>query len=102
MASTRALFASSLLIVVFVVYLYADSLVFLISRWFGSEDYSHGLFVPLISGFLIWQSRHRLYQFSREQSWWGLAVIGLSQQLEDFAHPAFRASLSEAERDMRA
>ena len=77
MASTRALFASSLLIVVFVVYLYADSLVFLISRWLGSEDYSHGLFVPLISGFLIWQSRHQLSQLPREQSWWGLAVIGL-------------------------
>ncbi|MBS0151828.1 MAG: VPLPA-CTERM-specific exosortase XrtD [Nitrospira sp.] len=75
MASIRALFASSALIVLFLLYLYADSLVFLISRWFGSEDYSHGLFVPLISGFLIWQSRHRLSHMPREQSWWGLAVI---------------------------
>jgi exosortase D (VPLPA-CTERM-specific) len=77
MANTRALFISSVVIIGFIVYLYADSLVFLISRWFGTEDYSHGLFVPLISGCLIWQSRHRLSQFSREQSWWGLAVIGL-------------------------
>ena len=75
MASPRALFASSVLIVSFLLYLYADSLVFLISRWFGSEDYSHGLFVPLISGFLIWQARHRLSHMPRNQSWWGLAVI---------------------------
>ena len=77
MASTRALFISSILIVAFLGYLYTDSLVFLFSRWFGSDDYSHGLFVPLISGFLIWQSRHRLSQLPRAQSWWGLAVIGL-------------------------
>jgi len=77
MACTRALFVSSVLIVSLLGYLYADSLVFLFSRWFGSDDYSHGLFVPFISGFLIWQSRHRLSHLPRAQSWWGLAVIGL-------------------------
>lgn len=77
MASTRALYISSVLIVAFLGYLYADALMFLFTRWLGSDDYSHGLFVPLISGFLIWQSRHQLSQWPREQSWWGLAVIGL-------------------------
>lgn len=77
MASTRALYLSSILIVAFLGYLYADSLVFLFSRWMGSDDYSHGLFVPLISGFLIWQSRHHLAQLSTAKSWWGLVVIGL-------------------------
>ena len=62
MASTRVLYLSSILIVAFLGYLYADSLMFLFSRWMGSDDYSHGLFVPLISGFLIWQSRHHLAQ----------------------------------------
>lgn len=76
MASTRALFVSSVVIITFLGYLYADSLVFLVSRWLGSEDYSHGVFVPLISGFFIWQSRHRLSHMPRTQSWWGLAVIG--------------------------
>ncbi len=77
MASTRVLFVSSVLIVTFLGYLYADSLVFLFSRWLGSEDYSHGLFVPLITGVLVWRCRHRLSQMPREQSWWGLAVISL-------------------------
>ncbi|HMS83533.1 MAG TPA: VPLPA-CTERM-specific exosortase XrtD [Nitrospira sp.] len=77
MASIRVLLVSSVLIIVLLVCLYADSLVFLFSRWFGSEDYSHGLFVPLISGFLIWQARQQLSHLPRNQSWWGLAVIGL-------------------------
>ncbi|MFO0697957.1 MAG: VPLPA-CTERM-specific exosortase XrtD [Nitrospira sp.] len=77
MTSTRTLFVSSVLILVLLGCLYADSLVFLFSGWLGSEDYSHGLFVPLISGFLIWQARHRLSHLPRHQSWWGLAVIGL-------------------------
>ena len=41
-------------------YLYVDSLAFLFGNWIGSEDYSHGMFVPLISLFLIWQARHRI------------------------------------------
>src|SRR6185295_4240589 len=56
-------------------YIYADSLAFLFHSWTGSEDYSHGMFVPLISLFLIWQARHRLAEAGIENSWWGLAVI---------------------------
>jgi len=56
-------------------YLYADSLAFLFGYWIGSEDYSHGMFVPLISLFLIWQARHRIAEAGIENSWWGLAVI---------------------------
>jgi len=56
-------------------YLYADSLAFLFGYWIGSEDYSHGMFVPLISLFLIWQARHRLAGAGAEITWWGLAVV---------------------------
>ncbi|MDF0675131.1 MAG: VPLPA-CTERM-specific exosortase XrtD [Nitrospira sp.] len=77
MTGTRSFLFTSVLVVALLVYMYADSLVFLFSRWFGTEDYSHGIFVPLISGFLIWQSRHRLSQVSGEKSWWGLGVIAL-------------------------
>jgi len=55
--------------------LYADSLAFLFGDWIGSEDYSHGMFVPLISLFLIWQARHRIAEAGAENSWWGFAVI---------------------------
>src|SRR5688572_5571954 len=55
--------------------LYADSLAFLFGYWIDSEDYSHGIFVPLISLFLIWQVRHRLAEAGAEFTWWGPAVV---------------------------
>ncbi|MDF0651203.1 MAG: VPLPA-CTERM-specific exosortase XrtD [Nitrospira sp.] len=81
MTGTRSFLLTSALVVVLLLYMYAESLVFLFSRWFGTEDYSHGIFVPLISGFLIWQSRHRLLEVSKEKSWWGLAIIALGLML---------------------
>jgi len=66
---------SALLATVLLGYMYADSLAFLFRHWMGSEDYSHGMFVPLISLFLIWQARHRIAEAGIENSWWGLAVI---------------------------
>ena len=56
-------------------FLYADSLAFLFGYWSGSEDYSHGMFVPLISLFLIWQARHRLAEAGAETAWSGLAMV---------------------------
>ena len=71
---------SAVMATVLLGYLYADSLAFLFGYWIGSEDYSHGMFVPLISLFLIWQGRHRIAAAAAGNSWWGLAVIlsGLS------------------------
>ena len=75
MSSKIFLSFSALLATGLLGYLYADSLVFLFSYWIGSEDYSHGMFVPAISLFLIWQARHRIAVAGIEHSWWGLAVI---------------------------
>ncbi|NGZ96493.1 MAG: VPLPA-CTERM-specific exosortase XrtD [Nitrospira sp. WS110] len=75
MSSTRSLVIASALIVSLLAYMYADSLMFLFSRWVGSEDSSHGMFVPFISGYLVWQSRHRLSQIAKEKSWWGIPII---------------------------
>lgn len=77
MTSNRYLLFTSVLVVALLGYMYAESLAYLFSRWVGSEDYSHGIFVPFISAYLIWQDRHRLSQGSSEKSWWGLAVIAL-------------------------
>ena len=58
-------------------YMYADSLAFLFNQWIGSQDYSHGMFVPLISLLLIWQARRRIAVAGIGSSWWGLAVISV-------------------------
>src|SRR5258706_849235 len=75
MSSKLLIGFSALLATALLGYLYADSLAFLIDHWIGSEDYSHGMFVPLISLFLIWQARHRIADVRIENSWCGLAVI---------------------------
>jgi EpsI family protein len=66
---------SALLVTALLRYLYRDSLAFLFGYWIGSEDYSHGMFVPLISLFLIWQARSRIAAAGIESSWWGLALV---------------------------
>jgi exosortase D (VPLPA-CTERM-specific) len=75
MNTMRFLGFSAILATALLGYLYADSLAFLFGHWIGSEDYSHGIFVPLISLFLIWQARHRIAVAGINNSWWGLAVI---------------------------
>jgi len=75
MSSKLFLGFSALLATLLLGYLYFDSLAFLFGHWIGSDDYSHGMFVPLISLFLIWQARHRIAVAGIENSWWGLAVI---------------------------
>ena len=60
---------SAILVPILLGYLYADSLAYLFNSWTGSEDYSHGMFVPLISLFLIWQVRHRIVAAGIENSW---------------------------------
>ncbi|MEK6640877.1 MAG: VPLPA-CTERM-specific exosortase XrtD [Nitrospirota bacterium] len=75
MTRKLSLVFSAALVIAILGYLYADSLVFLSGYWIGSEDYSHGMFVPLISLFLIWQARHRIAEAGAGNSWWGLAVI---------------------------
>lgn len=54
--------------------MYADSLVVLFGQW-GHDDYSHGLFIPIISGALIWKRRHRVAEAGMAPSWWGPVVV---------------------------
>lgn len=69
-------FSLSLLVVAALIgFLFFDSLRVLFGYWVGSEDYSHGLFVPFISLFLVWQARERVKQAATRPSWWGLAVF---------------------------
>jgi exosortase D (VPLPA-CTERM-specific) len=75
MTSKLSFVFSAVLVIALLGYLYADSLAFLFGHWIGSENYNHGMFVPLISLFLIWQARHRIAEAGIENSWWGLAVI---------------------------
>jgi exosortase D (VPLPA-CTERM-specific) len=43
--------------------------------WIDAPEYSHGLLIPPVAAFLIWQQKDRLEQVRFTGSWWGVALI---------------------------
>jgi exosortase len=56
-------------------YLYAGIMVYLVENWWIDPDYSHGFFVPLFVGYVLWQQRKELASVPRSPSWFGLVII---------------------------
>lgn len=58
------------------VFLYATVLMKLGNAWWTDENYSHGLLIPVVIGYILWSQRER---FSREpvrpSFVWGLAAV---------------------------
>ena len=54
---------------------YAPIVAALVHQWDNDPDMSHGFFVPVISGFLIWQRRHELMLLKAKPDWRGLALV---------------------------
>jgi exosortase len=59
------------------LWLYFPTLSHLVGQWWSDPNFSHGFFVPLFSGFVIWQERSRLSRLTPQPSWWGLFFLGL-------------------------
>ena len=53
----------------------------LIEKWFIDSDNSHGVLVPLISGYLIWIKRDELSQTTISNSIWGGVILAFSLAL---------------------
>ena len=47
----------------------------LVWQWSTDEDVGHGFFVPLVSGYIVWQRRERLAALQWKPAWWGLALL---------------------------
>jgi exosortase D (VPLPA-CTERM-specific) len=43
--------------------------------WIDAPEYSHGLLIPPVAAFLIWQQKDRLEQVDFRGSWWGIALV---------------------------
>ena len=54
---------------------YGQVLGKLVRQWNGDADMSHGFFVPLVAGFIVWQRREELAAIKPQPNWWGLAVV---------------------------
>ncbi len=54
---------------------YANVIVRLVSQWSYDENMGHGFFVPLVSGYILWQRRGDLLAVKPAPNWWGLVLI---------------------------
>jgi exosortase D (VPLPA-CTERM-specific) len=63
-----------------VVFIFYDGIGWMVEWWNTREEYSHGIMIPFITLFLIWQRKHLLELIEFEGSWLGVAItfIGVS------------------------
>jgi exosortase len=59
------------------LWLYFPTLTHLLGQWWHDPNFSHGFFVPLFAGFVIWQERTRLARIESQPSWYGAVIFGL-------------------------
>ena len=55
--------------------LFWDGLSRMWGWWLDSPEYSHGILIPPIALFLIWQRKDRLERVSFTGSWWGVLLV---------------------------
>lgn len=54
---------------------YANVLRRLFEQWVTNDDMSHGMFVPILVGFIVWQRREQLLKISAQPSLWGIPLL---------------------------
>lgn len=67
-------FGISVLATLFVIFFW-KIINLLINNWLGSAEYSHGILLPFVSAFFIWQKKNQLTHFNYEGSWLGLTLL---------------------------
>ena len=60
-----------------VLYLFWDGLAFMWNTWMVTPEYSHGLIIPFVSLFLIWQKKDQIEKLPMTGSWGGLGIMVL-------------------------
>ncbi len=60
------------------IFAYWGGLENLFERWNKQEEYSHGYFIPLVTGWMLWQRREALLDGFGAPSWLGVAAILIS------------------------
>lgn len=55
---------------------YIPAMLWMWDRWFAKDSYySHGIFIPFVSGYLIWAKRDILRKIPLKSSPWGMVLI---------------------------
>lgn len=64
-----------LLLSALVAILYGPVLGSLVRQWWNDPNYSHGFFVPLIAGYILWRERNRWRGMPRRSNNFGLSIM---------------------------
>lgn len=56
-------------------FVFSDGLAFMVNVWLTAEEYSHGILIPFIALFLIWQKRNELAGQTFAGSWAGIGLV---------------------------
>ncbi len=58
------------------LFAYAPIFVWMWDRWFAAGSYySHGILIPFVTIFLIWQKKEKLSSLDRKESLWGIPLV---------------------------
>jgi exosortase D (VPLPA-CTERM-specific) len=60
------------------LFAFALPIQWLFSFWLNSQDYSHGIFIPIIIGYICWQKRADMAGMIRGTHWSGVLFVLLS------------------------
>jgi len=67
---------AELLLGIIFILLYLPAIFWMWDRWFARDSYySHGILIPFVTGYLIWQKREELTQLKPEKSPLGIVLI---------------------------
>ncbi len=63
--------------------LYAPVVYPMVREWTTQDEMSHGFFVPVVAGYIVWAKREELVRIGAKPNWWalGLVVWGFFQSL---------------------
>jgi exosortase D (VPLPA-CTERM-specific) len=67
---------------------FLDAIRTMSDTWFTRPEYSHGLVIPVLAAFLVWQKKDELATERFTGSWWGLAVVAGGALLHLVGHIA--------------
>lgn len=65
----------AVIVILLFLYLYEHGLNRMVSSWLEREEYSHGIMIPFISLFLIWQKKDILENLKFEGSYGGVGIV---------------------------
>jgi len=60
---------------VLILLCYAPAVTSLAGDWMHDDNMGHGVFVPAVAGYILWQEKDELKKIRPQTNWWGLLLV---------------------------